>query len=1056
MPATSKIKAHGPGRLLRRAGIRRLLALLTFTGLLLVLSIPSQLGFLGAPLESAHARPSASMAGVPNPYGAGLLASDTPASASTVPAVTIPPVLTPSPVAESAFEVVISPSAGADQVLNSVAAISTNDVWAAGYYITNTLSSSGTLSPVLRTLVQRWDGTRWTSYASPNEGSDDNVLRGVSAVSSQDAWAVGEFRNSAGVSQTLTLHWDGSNWLRHPSPNHIEGSDDNVLRSVSAVSANDVWAVGSYYDAVLGREQTLTMHWNGLIWSIVQGANVPGVDSVLYAVDAIASDDVWAVGAYRSGAGWQTLILHGGCIGLQCQWSIVPSESRGSDDNVLRSVSAVSADNVWAVGSYYDAVLGKEQTLTMHWNGGQWSVVNSPNYIEGSDDNVLRSVNAIASDDVWAVGTYVDSGGALRTLTMHWNGVMWTVINSPNQSYEDNVLSGVAAISSGDVWAVGDFVTGIGNALTLTMHWNGGEWRTAPSPNPGALVNYLQAIAPISANDVWAVGYYYDVQATVTGTLGVPPHTLIEHWDGKIWSVVPSPDYANEANYLTGAVAISANDVWAVGSWSWDKACSTTMWGCNTLTMHWDGEQWSIVPSPNAPNSRWNHLHSISAISAGDIWAVGQYGGDSTLNQTLTLHWTCDSPGQCQWRYIDSPDPDGCTNCSLQVVGALASGDVWTAGNYYTIPPQGGPALTLIEHWDGEQWSLVPSPNDPDPGAIDNDLWGLVALSPEDIWAVGGSGSDCEGTNCQPLTLHWSCPPDNQCGPNEQPAWRIVDSPLLEGTKAAELKGVTARSPSDVWAAGTKLVMHWNGSSWSIVTGPNIDYYLSAIAVVPGSTDIWSVGFQGRETLAMYHTDDPPPPTATPQVPCTLQFTDVAQGSAFYPYVRCLVCGGIISGYPCGSPGEPCGPDSNPYFRPGNNVTRGQIAKIVSNSAGYLEDPGQQIYEDVPSSNPFYRWINRLSRRGHMSGYPCGDLDEPCGPDKKPYFRPGSSASRGQLAKIVSNAAGLEADPDPQVYEDVPPSSPFYPYINRLSRRGVMGGYPCGGEGEPTSGAPAM
>jgi hypothetical protein len=173
--------------------------------------------------------------------------------------------------------------------------------------------------------------------------------------------------------------------------------------------------------------------------------------------------------------------------------------------------------------------------------------------------------------------------------------------------------------------------------------------------------------------------------------------------------------------------------------------------------------------------------------------------------------------------------------------------------------------------------------------------------------------------------------------------------------------------------------------------------------------------------------------------PCTITFTDVPSDSTFYTWIRCLACRNIISGYTDGT------------FRPGNDITRGQIAKMVSNAAGFSEDAGPQIYEDVPPGSPFYDWINRLSMRGHMGGYLCGLVpEEPCiAPDNRPYFRPNASATRGQLAKIVANAAGLEGDPTGLYYTDVPSDHPFYAWIMRLTDLNVMSGYPCGGEGEP-------
>jgi hypothetical protein len=165
-----------------------------------------------------------------------------------------------------------------------------------------------------------------------------------------------------------------------------------------------------------------------------------------------------------------------------------------------------------------------------------------------------------------------------------------------------------------------------------------------------------------------------------------------------------------------------------------------------------------------------------------------------------------------------------------------------------------------------------------------------------------------------------------------------------------------------------------------------------------------------------------------------------------------MACRGIISGYQCGQiPAGPCDSQGNPWFKWENNVTRGQIAKMVSNSAGYNEAAGPQIYEDVPPTNTFYVWINRLTARGHMGGYPCGNLEtEPCvAPANRPYFRSHAAATRGQLSKIVSNAAGFTEPPGAQFYEDVAIDNAFYVWINRLTNRGVMGGYPCGEPGEP-------
>ena len=122
-----------------------------------------------------------------------------------------------------------------------------------------------------------------------------------------------------------------------------------------------------------------------------------------------------------------------------------------------------------------------------------------------------------------------------------------------------------------------------------------------------------------------------------------------------------------------------------------------------------------------------------------------------------------------------------------------------------------------------------------------------------------------------------------------------------------------------------------------------------------------------------------PTPTPSPTA-CTVSFSDVPEGSTFYPYIRCLACRGILGGY------------GDNTFRPGNNITRGQLAKIVSNAAGWTEPVSGQTFSDVAPSSPFYEYVERAVAHGAISGYSDGT------------FRPGNNATRGQTAKIVSNS----------------------------------------------------
>ena len=113
---------------------------------------------------------------------------------------------------------------------------------------------------------------------------------------------------------------------------------------------------------------------------------------------------------------------------------------------------------------------------------------------------------------------------------------------------------------------------------------------------------------------------------------------------------------------------------------------------------------------------------------------------------------------------------------------------------------------------------------------------------------------------------------------------------------------------------------------------------------------------------------------------------------------------------------------------------------------------GGYTFADVLPDHTFYLHIEAAYGMGVFGGYPCGGENEPCDSQNRPYFRPGNLATRGQIAKILSSASVFNEPAVGQTFEDVPPTHTFYQYIERMASRGIIGGYQCGGEGEPCGG----
>jgi hypothetical protein len=236
----------------------------------------------------------------------------------------------------------------------------------------------------------------------------------------------------------------------------------------------------------------------------------------------------------------------------------------GTGNNRLAAAAALSATNIWAVGfSRADtATTTPHRTLIEQYNGTTWSVVASPDVSSTSDDQLLH-VSATSATDVWAVGLSTSNSGVSSNLIEHWNGTAWSIVASPNASTSKNVLYSVAGLSATNAYAVGDYADAAGRLHTSVLKWNGTAWTAVTSPTVGAGVfdDILFSVSAASPTNIWAAGAVYSPTSN-----GAPSDTLVEHWDGTSWNVVPSPDGVNgRFNELNAVVAVSPANVWVAG-----------------------------------------------------------------------------------------------------------------------------------------------------------------------------------------------------------------------------------------------------------------------------------------------------------------------------------------------------------------------------------------------------------------------------------------------------------------------------------------------------------
>lgn len=361
-----------------------------------------------------------------------------------------------------------------------------------------------------------------------------------------------------------------------------------------------------------------------------------------------------------------------------CGFSVVSSPNASSLRNSLNAVTVLSATDAWAVGSYATDGNAFTATLIQHWDGTGWRVIPSPNRLTTPNRNtlnVLTSITVVGPDDIWAVGYTVSLDESYQTLVLRWNGSTWSIVDSPNGVGSYNALNAVAAAGPDDVWAAGGVPYGFeggrrpisSNSPGVLLHWDGRAWATV-TPPPAGQFGTRSGLVAVSGDDVWAVGE------------GDP-----WHWNGAEWSI---PRIG--AQLSRGVTASGPANVWAAGSYTGGSPVEGVT-GPYPRGARWTGGVWQ---SSATSSLGVGEFYGVTARSASDVVAVGR-----TKLVTLAARWTGN-----RWERVTSgngntsPQPNRAYGDVLFGVDSAPDGSTWAVG-YSFRPGNGTPQRTLIERY---------------------------------------------------------------------------------------------------------------------------------------------------------------------------------------------------------------------------------------------------------------------------------------------------------------------------------------------------------------------
>lgn len=354
---------------------------------------------------------------------------------------------------------------------------------------------------------------------------------------------------------------------------------------------------------------------------------------------------------------------------------------------------------------------------------------------------------------------------------------------------------------------------------------------SGPASDHPPLIPNLTSIAAIAPDNIWAVGN----ESSRGSIYDYPSVPLIEHWDGTQWSIVPEADTTalyqslvqrltgvpsskiTEATALNSISAVSANDIWAIGSISANGPSSSVS---HTLIEHWDGQQWQLIAGPNVkPAVGTMSLNSIAAVAANDVWAVGfinppvssSSGSTSqptnVLPQPVVEHWNGSGwsavtlPGVSKTQFFES-------------VTATAPDNVWILGE---ATEEGG-SIPLAAHWDGQNWQVIAPPKQ---FSLFFGLKVAPTSSAHDLW-ITGEAQQTDGTN-QPVVAHWNGQQWSDVAGLKNVKAIVPANLQTQNEKASGLNAIAMNNPHDVWvagqtAAGKTLIEHWDGRNWNIAS----------------------------------------------------------------------------------------------------------------------------------------------------------------------------------------------------------------------------------------------
>lgn len=328
--------------------------------------------------------------------------------------------------------------------------------------------------------------------------------------------------------------------------------------------------------------------------------------------------------------------------------SLRPSEGTGPDNvgALLESVDVLAPNDVWAVGSHMAGSAGTP--FAEHWDGAAWRTTKLQLPKGSLFMTALYDVKAFAPDDVWAVGTFTGD----FPLVEHWDGTAWSLVQAPAMAGTEQILTSVDGSGPDDLWVVGEIRGDDQQMHGVVLHRTSDSWHIVAAPAGSAVLQGVTMVDGLPAVAGWSI----DADGYARGLVarGIP--------DGG-WSNADLGPSGRENTFILSVSVDPSGALWAAGF------SNTSPDDDAARTFRFDGSSWTAVQIPQQPGPA--RLLDVASDNAGTV-AVGQTVTDGATH-ALVLRFDGGA-----WSPMSSESGSSAPDTLSGV--AVWNADVWAVG----------------------------------------------------------------------------------------------------------------------------------------------------------------------------------------------------------------------------------------------------------------------------------------------------------------------------------------------------------------------------------------